>query len=397
MDSRASAEADTLNRRTGEFVGTGQDYWPRLMWLKRHEPEIWEASRWIMGVTTYLKWMATGVVVTEPSDDFIRPNRPSLHARYQKILAAAELTGDMAKFPPSTAASDVVGHLTESAASHLGLPTGIPVHGGFGDLPAITTGANEFVSGATHIYFGTSSWFLCVVEADEQIESSMIRITLDDRYDGLLFGTPTGCLAFNWIVDQVYRSEKAARGDAFLDFVDAQVAEAPPGSGSLLATHWLTGEFPPLSKNAKGVYLNLTTMHDRRHMVRAMMESLCYTHRMSVERFESQRNRCLSEIRVVGGGASSPVWMQMLADVLGRTVVVPDAPRFVGTLGAYRCTVGADRRDRSLGGDLLAQKCRRFEPQPGNGAVYDRLYEAYRKIHPALLEIFESLNGRSGE
>ena len=126
MDSRATAEADRLNERAGEFIGTGQEYWPRLMWLKRHEPELWEASQWIMGVNTYLKWMATGAVVTEPSDDFIRSDRPSLHARYQKILAAAGLADDIAKFPPSTAAGDIVGHLTESAAAHLGLTAGHP-------------------------------------------------------------------------------------------------------------------------------------------------------------------------------------------------------------------------------------------------------------------------------
>ena len=185
MDSRATDEADKLNERAEEFIGTGQEYWPRLMWLKHHEPELWEASQWIMGVNTYLKWMATGAIVTEPSDDFIRSERPSLRSRYQRILAAAGLTDDIAKFPPTTAAGDIVGHLTEPAAAHLGLTAGIPVFGGFRDLPAVTAGANALVSGATHIYPGTSSWLLCVIEADEKIASSL-RVTLDRRYDGAL-------------------------------------------------------------------------------------------------------------------------------------------------------------------------------------------------------------------
>ncbi len=315
-----------------------------------------------MGITTYLKWMATGAVVTEPSDDFIRSVRPSLHERYQKILAAAGLADDLAKFPPSTAASDIVGGLTESAAGHLGLAAGIPVFGGFGDLPAITAGANAVVSGATHIYLGTSSWLLCVIEGDEQIESGA-RVTLDSRYDGALYGLQSACLAFDWIVDQVYGLEKPRRGDAFLDFVNAQVAEIAPGSENLLATHWLTGELPPFSKNAKGVYLNLTPRHDRRHMVRAMMESICYTHRMSIEWFESQVDRRLDEIRVVGGGASSPVWMQMLADVLGRTIVVPDAPRLVGAIGAWRCTLGSNGPParRPKGGEMQTIRAARRE------------------------------------
>jgi xylulokinase len=393
MDGRATAEANRLNDRAGEFIGTGQEYWPRLMWLKAHEPELWEASEWIMGVNTYLKWMATGSVVTEPSDDFIRSDRPSLHSRYQKILAAAELIDDVAKFPPSTAAGHIVGYLTEPAAAHLGLAAGIPVFGGFGDLPAITAGANSLIPGSTHIYLGTSSWLLCVLEAEEKIESPL-RVTLDRRYDGALYCLQSAGLAFDWIVEQVYGLERTKWGDAFLDFVNGQVAEIAPGSDNLLATHWLTGELPPFSKNAKGVYLNLTTVHDRRHMVRAMMESICYSHRMSIEWFEAQQRGRLDVIRVVGGGACSPVWMQMLADVLGRTVVVPDAPRLIGAVGAYRCTLGSAE---NLPLDPQPAGCKRYDPHAAAGAVYDLLYETYREIHPALLQIFKTLNERGQE
>ena len=393
MDSRATAEANSLNERASAVIGTGQEYWPRLMWLKRHEPDVWRVSRWIMGVNTYLKWMATGTVVTEPSDDFIRSERPPQHRRYQKILAAAGLMDDTAKFPPSTAAGEIVGRLTETAAAHLGLAAGLPVFGGFGDLPAITAGANVLVPGATHIYLGTSSWLLCVLDAEEPMESSL-RVTLDRRYDGALYGLQSACLAFDWIVGQVYGAERASRGESFLDFVNAEVAEIGPGSGNLLATHWLTGELHPFSKNAKGLYLNLTPVHDRRHMVRAMMESICYTHRTFLDWFESQAARRLDEIRVVGGGASSAVWMQMLADVLGRTVLVPHAPRLVGAIGAWRCTLGEKAGQAP---DPQAVECARFEPRAKAGRVYDRLHATYREIHPALVNIFETLNGQNGE
>jgi xylulokinase len=394
MDSRAAAEAERLNAGAGEFVGTGQEYWPRLMWLKRHEPELWNASRWIMGVTTYLKWMATGVVATEPSDDFSSSDRPSSQARYRKILDAAKLTEDIGKFPPSTAAGDVVGLLTASAAAHLGLPADVPVFGGFGDLPAITSGANALTAGATHIYLGTSSWLLCVLEAEEKLESPL-RVTLDRRYDGALYCLQSACLAFDWIVEQVYGGERAERGDAFLDYVNEQVAEIAPGAENLLATNWLTVELPPFSKHAKGVFLNLTPVHDRRHMVRAMMESICYSHRLSVEWFESQAHRRLDDIRVVGGGACSGVWMQMLADVLGRTVVVPDAPRFVGAIGAYRCTLGCEGSPERA--PFAGEGARRYRPDARAHATYNRLYSIYRKIHPALLDIFENLSGQREE
>jgi xylulokinase len=94
---------------------------------------------------------------------------------------------------------------------------------------------------------GTSSWLLCVLEADEIIQSSL-RVTHDRRYDGAVYGLQSACRAFGWIVEQVYGPERAKRGEGFLDFVNAQVAEIAAGSGNLLATHWLTGELPPFSE-----------------------------------------------------------------------------------------------------------------------------------------------------
>lgn len=88
-------------------------------------------------------------------------------------------------------------------------------------------------------------------------------MTLDRRYDGAVYGLQSACLAFDWIVEQVCGLERAKRREGFLGFVNAQVAEIAAGSGNLLATHWSTDELPPFSKAAKGVYLNLTTVHDR--------------------------------------------------------------------------------------------------------------------------------------
>ena len=369
MDSRAAAEAERLNEarrgvrryRSGILATADVAQAPRTGTLGRRAGDHRR--------NTYLKWMATGVVATEPSDDFISSDRPSLQARYRKFSTRPGSTQDIAKFPPSTAAGDIVGPLTEAAAAHLGLPAGVPVFGGFGDLPAITSGANALVAGATHIYLGTSSWLLCVLEANEKLESPL-RVTLNSRYDGAIFCLQSACLAFDWIVEQIYGRERAERGDAFLDFVNEQVAQVGPGAENLLATHWLTGELPPFSKNAKGVFLNLTPVHDRRHMVRAMMESICYSHRMSIEWFESQAARRLDDIRVVGGGACSGVWMQMLADVLGRTIVVPDAPRFVGAIGAYRCTLGSRLSGARFGRRRTVQT-RRPRPRHLRPALHD--------------------------
>ena len=93
-----------------------------------------------MGLNTYLKWKATGAFVTEPSDDFIHSYNPKMQELYDKILEAAGLKEDLDKFPPIKPATDEVGKLNEQSAHEMGLVPGIPVFGGFGDLPAITVG-----------------------------------------------------------------------------------------------------------------------------------------------------------------------------------------------------------------------------------------------------------------
>ncbi|MDX7951377.1 FGGY family carbohydrate kinase [Lichenihabitans sp. Uapishka_5] len=391
MDARAAPEAGRLNAALGVFAGTGQEYWPRLMWLKQHEPRTWAGSRWIMGVGTYLRWMATGAVVTEPSDDFVRSTRPATQARFDRILAAAGLSQDLDKFPPAIGSGDVVGALTPEAAGHLGFLVGTPVRCGFGDLPAITLGAGPLEPGAVHIYLGTSSWFAAVLEAGSELDPPL-RFAIDAHHDGALYCLQAGCLAYDWVVDLLYRSDRAEKGDRFFAFMDDEISAVPPGSETLLATHWLIGELPPFAKNAKGVYLNLTTIHDRRHMVRAMLESICYSHRLSVERYEAQAGCHVDEIRAVGGGASSPVWMQMLADVLSRPIVVPAAPRFVGAIGASRCA--GERRVAPAPVDAPTQG-RRFTPNPDHRSTYDRMFAAYAKIQPALVDLFDALNGPS--
>lgn len=393
LDGRAEAEAQQLNTSLGEFVGTGQEYWPRLMWMKKHRTEVWNQARWIMGLVTFLKWKATGRVATEPSDDFIRSHDPADRERLTRIIDKAGLSEDLEKFAPAGRSTDCVGGLTVSAAVELGLPPATPVFGGFGDLPAITAGSGPVRKGANHIYFGTSSWFVAVEDYQHKTPSPL-EFRIDNDFRAALYPQQTGCLAYDWIVHELYGHEKAHLDDAFQDHVNAEVDQVAPGSEGLVATHWLHGELPPLSKKAKGLFLNLTTGHDRRHLVRAMMESLCYGHRDSIERHLLSGGMVDEEIVVVGGGASSTVWMQMLADVLKRTVRVPTNPRYTGVLGAHYCgLIGLGERadwTEVRGGDSGEQV---FVPNPAHADVYDRGFRVYQKLFPNLIEVFEELNG----
>lgn len=393
MDARAGKQAARLNESAGFFVGTGQEYWPRLMWLKEMEPEIWKQADVIMGLNTFFKWKATGQIATEPSDDFFHACNPNIQKQYDAIVEAAGLSEDRAKFPPQKLSTEKVGELTLEAAAQMGLVKGIPVFGGFGDLPAITIGTGCCQTDMVHLYFGTSSWLVDVME-DRKEDFAPQYFTFDPTHEGGLFALQTGCFAFDWAVDQFYHVERSILKDEVFRFVNEEIRQIRPGSDNLIATHWLTGELPPLAKNAKALFFNLTSAHDRRHMVKAVMESICYTHRRYLEQYQQTTGKTLSHIRVVGGGAGSELWMQMLADVLQIQVEVPESPRNTGAMGSYYCAMvglGHLADYDAIHDAVRIEKV--FLPRKENRSVYDKLYRIYLKLYPALSGLYDEING----
>ena len=355
--------------------------------------DSWRQSHHILGLNSFLKFRATGTISTEPSDDLIRSQNPRLDEHYAAILESAGLTEDLDKFPVQLDSTANVGTLTAAAAARLGLREGTKVFGGFGDLVAITWGVGRAQLGDAHIYFGTSSWLVSLVEDRFQLEAPQY-FSVNAKTEGVMFGLQTGCLALDWLVDQLYRVERSVLDGDVYGLVGKDVEQIPPGSEGVMATHWLTGELAPLSKNSKGMFLNLTLSTDRRHMARAMMESICFSHRRNLNAYQERTGNVLDSIRVVGGGAVSDVWMQILADVLQITVQVPDAPRYTGTLGAFYCAALGLGWIKDLDGVADAVRIQKeYRPNPANRAVYERNYRVYEKLHPTLLDVHTELNG----
>lgn len=394
LDSRAAEQAARLNDSAGTFVGTGQEYWPRLMWLKEVRPDIWTRARHIVGLNTYFKYRATGRLVTDPSDDFVRSPTASRDARFNDILDSAGLLDHVAKFPGSESSTARVGRLTRQAADELGLTANTHVFNGFSDLPAVTVGSGSGGFGDMHIYLGSSSWFARITGPDEAEEASA-SFELDSDRRGDLHGLQSACIAYDWAIDQLYGAEKRELGQDVHALVNNQVAETAPGADNVLATHWLTGEIPPLAaKNAKGIFLNLTPVHDRRHMVRAVMESIAFSHRMGLDRYRDAGVGELGRVRIVGGGATSDLWMQIFADILKVPVEVPASPAVSGARGAlYAALIGLGKYDDYSTASTAVPVDRVFEPRPEYAPTYDRLYAVYTKLHPALSAIFTELNG----
>lgn len=394
MDGRGVEQAARLNEKFGSFVGTGQEIWPRLMWVKEKEREIWDKAEWIMGLITYLKWRATGEIATDPSDSFFESFSKKNQTHFDKVVAAAGLEEDRRKFPKLKESTEMVGVTTERAAKELGLRPGIPMFGGFCDLPALTIGTGCCRMGDNHMQFGTSGWFVHVVP--ERVDNFAPQyMTFDPTKECAMFAMQTAGLSYDWVISQLYHEERKRLGDeAIYPFVNKEVGQVEAGSLNLLATHWLIGELPPFAKNAKGLFFNLTSNHDRRHMARAILECQCYTERMYVDMYRKFTGKTLENIRCVGGGAQSDEWMQILSDVLQVPVDVPANPRFAGAMGAYYCAMiglGHIENYDSLYDTVRIE--RSFKPNPANKEVYDKLYGIYVKLYPTLKGLCDEING----
>ena len=390
LDCRSVEEAEILNARFGADTFTASDYWPKLYWLRRHRPEVLERAVTVFEVNSYIKWKATGKISVDEGNSFVRSSDPKWDAFYAELLDFMNIPRE--KFPQVAPSHGLVGHVTEAAASELGLIAGIPVFGGTSDINAIAMGAGTAAVGGVHIYFGSSGWIGYTLSNQHQ---TPFVSPFDEKRCVRIIGSQAIGLSFNWAVDRFYAEEKKQMGDGVFAFVDKQLAEIPAGSEGVFATPWFYGERPPLfGSDARGKFLGLGAAHDRRHMTRAVMEGVCYQLRMGAEHRRKVTEQPLPErVRAIGGGACSALWMQMLADVLNVTIEVPTATRHAGALGtAYCALVSLGLCDDIEDAARRVQIAKIYTPHPEATAVYEKGYRIFEKIYGTLSPLFKNGN-----
>lgn len=389
LDARAEEEAAYLNKRLKTGMFNGQSYWAKLLWLKQRQPQVYARAEHIFEVNSFLRWRMTGQCATDVSNDFIHSYTGEINDFYARILQAAEI--DREKFPPLVDSTSQTGALAQKPAAELGLPSGIPVFAGCADIPAVAIGAGCGDRGTVHAYFGTSGWVGTVTNRQD-VGSGLISTAMDREQDVLLFSMQSVGLALNWALSTFYAAEQAQLGKGIFDLLERELAFLPAGSDRLIATPWLSGELPPLSERARLVFLNASKLHTRQHFVNAVMEGVCYSTRQCVQRCEALTGQKLEKLAVVGGGSGSMHWMQMLSDVLGIPVVVPEDTAHAGTIGGAYCVLAGLGRSQDAEAIRRTRRIqRRFFPRSENRAEYDRMFGIYSELYERLEPIFSQL------
>lgn len=403
LDARAPEQAERIMRK---FLGrkvfawiagaelSGKDGLPKLLWLKEHEPQVYEQMACFLDVNGYLIYRATGNKVFEWSCASAFGFDLKKKDWLRGIIRYIGL--DMDKFPPLVRSIDQAGQLTAQAAKECGLLEGTPVFGGVGDALGAAVGAGAVGEGDGHIYLGTSGWVGVTTHKTPTGRHGVATLQSADPNKALLFAemeTAGACL--KWIADEFYKAEQADQNvPNVYALMDAKVETIPPGADFLICTPWLYGERAPIADTwVRGTFFNLSADHTREHLLRAVYEGVAYNLRWMIDIVEKTFGFPLPILRVIGGGARGAPWMQIIADVTGRRVETVINPQEAGAVGAaLTAAVGLRLYPDFESLKKVVRVEHEFEPQSENASTYTVLYHAYQRLYTSLRRLYRDVN-----
>ncbi|HHW25299.1 MAG TPA: xylulokinase [Bacillota bacterium] len=368
----------------------------KIMWVKKHEPEIFEKCRKILLPKDYIRYMLTGEFATEVSDAS-GMQLLDVPARNWSRYVLDKLGIDIGMLGKVYESCEVTGQITESAAKLTGLRPGTPVVGGAGDQAASAVGCGIVREGVASVTIGTSG--VVFAHTDSIKIDPLGRVhTFCHAVPGAwhVMGVTQGAgLSFKWMRDNFFAAEKltAAQTGDDPNYVMDQIAKnSPVGAGGIIYLPYLMGERTPhLDPFARGVFFGLSAIHEKRDLLRAVLEGVVFS---LCDCMDILREMGINPTSVyaAGGGGNSKLWRQMLADAFGMSISVSSSKQG-GALGvAILAGVGAGvYKSVPEACDAIVSEASRTEPIAENTAKYAKIHKFYKKLYADLREDFAEL------
>lgn len=382
LDVRAEAEARELSELAGREVNAISSC-PKILWLRRNEPETLKCTKHVLVIPDHLIYLLTGRAASDPITAGSTGAYDSGARRWSgDVLKACGLNEKM--MPEVLSPGEEAGTLTPQAAEKLGLGEDVLVAVGTNDQSAGALGAGNVTPGCASLALGTA---LALVVTSRRSEGAppgegealaLHPAAGEGRELYVLLGyAKTAGVVLRWFRDNF------APGVSY-DELFREAASVPAGAAGVgCLPHFSGTATPDFNPAARGAFSGLSLAHGRAHLARALAESLCFTVRENIELIG--RVEKVTELRAIGGGARSDVWLQMIADVSGVCVERPRV-REAACLGAAEMAMVAAGRFATVAeaAAALYSAEKRFEPDASLRAAYDEAYARYRTLYQSL-------------
>ncbi len=403
-DQRTAKEVEEMNEKLGEkklieiTANPALTGWTaaKILWVKNNEPEIYEKCAHILLPKDYLRYILTGEFATEVSDAsgmqlLNVPNR----CWSDEVLSALEI--DKSLLGKVYESCEVTGEVTAEMAELTGLKAGTIVVGGAGDNAAAAVGTGVVEDGKAFTTIGTSGVVFAhtsniSIDPKGRVHTCCAAVPNSWHVMGVTQGAG---LSLKWFRDNFCNAEKETASLMGVDeyyLMDKEAETVPVGANRLLYLPYLMGERTPhLDPDARGVFFGLSAMHTKKDMLRAVLEGVSYSLRDCVEVFR-EMDINVSDMMACGGGGTSPLWRSMLADLYNCPVKTVESKEGPALGVALLATVGAgiySSVPEACKAVIKTDKTQ--EPIAENVPEYEKYYQLYREIYPALKESYKKL------
>jgi len=359
----------------------------KVLWVRENEPDNWNRVRHLLLPKDYVRFRLTGERATDMADASGTLLLDVSRRRWSsEMLDAAALEESL--LPAVCESPEVCAKVSAKGTAESGLPVGTPVVAGAGDQAAGAVGMGIVSPGTVSATIGTSGVVFAVTDRPALDSRGRVHTfchAIPGRWH-VMGVTQAAGLSLRWFRDTFTINSTGAVTS--YDHLTAEAAKIPPGSYGLLWTPYLMGERTPhLDGSARGALVGLTASHTRGHVVRAILEGVAFSLRDTFTLFQ-EMSVPFERIRLGGGGARSPLWRQIQADVYGHSVEIVAAEEGAAYGAALLAAVGAGVWPSVDAACAAAVRvASRIDPQPAAVATLNASYAAFRRVYPATRQI----------
>lgn len=401
LDERRKSQVSELSERVGAerlhtLSGKPLDWAPAiysLAWMARHEPQLFARIRHVYDPHAWLVRQLTGAFATSwASADPFGALDIHRHDWSGEVLEALPTALDAACFPRAVAPGTPVGHVTAVAARLTGLPAGTPVIAGGGDGQAGGLGVGVVRPGMAYLNLGTAI-VSGVFSEQAQVSQAFRTMCAVDR-GGYILETSlrSGTLLINSLLQQFFGIDAASDPQALVQ-LEQQASQVAPGSAGLILLPYWSGVMNPYwDQDARGCLLGLSPDHGRAQIYRALLEGIALEQAVATASVVAATGQPVTAFVAIGGGATSRLWCQIIADITDRPVIRAISQE-ASSLGAgIAAAVGAGWYDDfGSAAQAMTQGGETFTPNPDLQSFHRQLLDLYSDLYPRLRDLYPRL------